>query len=93
MILKDLVPLVASGRMLLQVYGEKTGWDDSIGPEDNLPWLELLTSIRGPGCIKLPPCPFPNDIKQKEQLHRFSDAAEVGYGAIVYGQWKNEDSS
>ena len=78
-------PFIFPGKLLLQdMFRKKMGWDDQLS-DDSLDvfdqWcrkLDFLNKLHIPRCIK------PQIDVNRFELHVFSHASELGYGAVAY---------
>jgi hypothetical protein len=88
------VPFVLSGKCILQELCRRgIGWDDLL-PEMLAPrWEEWKNGLQMLKEITIPRCYHPPDFGKvvKVELHHFSDASNVGYGACSYLRYKNDE--
>ena len=85
--LGTIAPFLLKGKCILQeLCRRNVGWDDAI-PEDVLPrWEEWKNSLQGLKDFSIPRCYHPpsfSDIVRTE-LHHFSGASSIGYGACSF---------
>ena len=78
--------LLPARRLLQQACASKLGWDDDIS---NVPGLESdwgcwFASLPELEQVVLARCLVPADVVTRVELHTFSDASTVGYGACTY---------
>ena len=80
-------PVILEGKLLLQeLCKRKADWDEEITSEEAqrwLSWTKLLTALND---VRIPRCFRPSDfgaVKHVE-IHNFSDASSVAYGACSY---------
>ncbi len=90
-----VAPFVLSGKCILQELCRRSiGWDDLL-PEDLYPWWEEwkmgLQRLRE---VSVPRCYYPRDFSKtvRIELHHFSDASSIGYGACSYLRYKNDEN-
>lgn len=69
--------------MLQKLWQEKIGWDESIPLELNSKWFHYKNELSSLASMKIPRHIKYHNFKYLE-LHRFSNASEVAYGACVY---------
>ncbi|XP_057700916.1 uncharacterized protein LOC130921262 [Corythoichthys intestinalis] len=90
-----VAPFVLSGKRILQEMCRRSiGWDDLL-PEDLYPrWEEWKTGLQSLGGFFIPRCYHPPDFGKvvKMELHHFSDASSVGYGACSYLKYTNNEN-
>lgn len=79
-------PFVIRLKILFQVLcREKLDWDQSLWEEMNKTWNLIFEELKPLGNGRIPRCYFvPGFSKVDVQLHRFSDASERAYAAVVY---------
>ena len=75
-------------RILLQdLWKLNLDWDESI-PDELMPrwnnWLADLTEIN---TVQVKRYIFDQDVVEEVELHTFTDASNVAYGAVVYYRW------
>lgn len=75
--------------LLKRLCMKEIGWDDPIGLKENFAWEEFLRPVS----IKCSQLLFLNDLMQKREFQLFSHASELGYSAVVFGQWNGKDSN
>ncbi|XP_056441197.1 uncharacterized protein LOC130378470 isoform X2 [Gadus chalcogrammus] len=89
-----VAPFVLSGKCILQELCRRgIGWDDLL-PEMLAPrWEEWKNGLQMLKEITIPRCYHPPDFGKvvKVELHHFSDASNVGYGACSYLRYKNDE--
>lgn len=82
-----VTPFVFRAKSLLQVMcKERLSWDDPI-PEHLLPvWHSWCQELRELAQIQIPRCIKPKQVSDQftVELHVFSDASTIGYGACAY---------
>ena len=90
-----VAPFVLSGKCILQELCRRSiSWDDLL-PEDLSPrWEEWETGLQNLGGVLIPRCYHPRDFGKivRVELHHFSDASNVGYGACSYLRFMNEEN-
>lgn len=88
-----IAPFSLSGKRILQELCHRgIGWDDSL-PEDIKPrWEEWINGLLKLKEVSIPRCYHPHDFQNivSVELHHFSDASCVGYGACSYLRYKND---
>ena len=89
-------PLILRAKMLLQnLCRKKLGWDENIPAEDLIDWRKWLTELPTIEQFSIKRCIKPEnfgDVTHTE-LHHFSDASEVGYGAVTYLKSVNNEGN
>lgn len=82
-----LTPATVVIKIFLQaLWINKLDWDDEVSENILAEWnkiyssLSILSNVRVPRCLNL----YFGDQKNVVQIHGFSDASEVAYGAAVY---------
>ena len=89
-------PLILRAKMLLQnLCRKKLGWDENIPAEDLIDWRKWLTELPTIEQFSIERCIKPEnfgDVTHTE-LHHFSDASEVGYGAVTYLKSVNNEGN
>ena len=89
-----VAPVVLPAKRILQnLCKRQLDWDEVIPEEEILSWLNWVDSVDDLKEIKVPRCMVPagfGDISRIE-AHNFSDASEVGYGAVSYLRFKSVD--
>ncbi|XP_039907300.1 uncharacterized protein LOC120746094 [Simochromis diagramma] len=88
-----IAPFILSGKHILQELCHRgIGWDDLL-PEDVKPrwekWINGLFKLKE---VSIPRCYHPHDFQNivRVELHHFSDASCLGYGACSYLRYKND---
>ena len=82
-----VAPFVLSTKVILQRLCKKVlGWDEIIPEEDLFEWQKWLAELPKLERFKVNRCFHPPEFGDitKSQLHHFSDASELGYGAVSY---------
>ena len=89
-------PVSLKGKIILQQLSRlRLGWDDPIPDYERQKWrdwLNVLPSLKEvsiPRCVRL----FTSTTPVQHDVHIFSDASTVGYGACAYLRIINEDST
>ncbi|XP_013392383.1 uncharacterized protein LOC106160350 [Lingula anatina] len=87
-------PCMLQAKILLQDLARaKLDWDEEISEQNFRIWQRWLSEVHklakfsSPRCLK--PCKF--GLVESCQLHHFSDASQVGYGAVSYARLMNYD--
>lgn len=87
-----IAPFILSGKCILQeLYRRGIRWEKAL-PESLSPWWEAWKSSLQPlKKIKIPRCYHPDFGKiVKVELHHFSDASNIEYGACSYLRYKSD---
>lgn len=82
-----VAPIILPAKSLLQsLCKQKYGWDEEISQADSTVWQEWLKELACLRTISVPRCFKPSGFGAvvNVQLHHFSDASEIGYGAVSY---------
>ena len=82
-----VAPIILPAKSLLQsLCKQKYGWDEEISQADSTVWQEWLKELACLRTISVPRCFKPPGFGAvvNVQLHHFSDASEIGYGAVSY---------
>ena len=88
-------PFILPAKMLLQeLCLQDYGWDEQIPDEKPLRWRAWVANLSNLEQVNLPRCFKPKGFGDLTdiQLHHFSDASEVGYGAASYRRLKDDAS-
>lgn len=87
----DLLGFISSfilpAKILLQdLCKKKLDWDDKVPDEDLRRWNAWLEALPKLECFSVGRCFKPLDFSEvvSSQMHYFSDASEVAYGAVAY---------
>ncbi|KAL6475780.1 hypothetical protein MHYP_G00168200 [Metynnis hypsauchen] len=88
-----IAPFSLSGKRILQELCHRgIEWDDPL-PEDVKPrWEEWIKGLLKLKEVSIPRCYHPHDFHNidRVELHHFSDASCIGYGACSYLRYKND---
>nr|XP_043906906.1 uncharacterized protein LOC122785246 [Solea senegalensis] len=88
-----VAPFTLSGKCILQELCRRgNGWDDPL-PESLRPrWEEWKSGLQRLKDVTIPRCYHPQDFGNivRVELHHFSDASNIGYGACSYLRYKND---
>ena len=77
--------LLRPKRLLQQLCRKKLGWDEPLDEVTVKAWEEWKHSVYVVASLDIPRCVKPRDFDiKKKSLHIFSDASEIGYGAVAY---------
>ena len=82
-----VAPFVLSPKIILQRLCKKgLGWDEIIPEEDLFEWQKWLAELPKLEQFKVNRCFLPPEFGDitRSQLHHFSDASKLGYGAVSY---------
>lgn len=81
-------PFVLPAKRLLQELCKEKSlqWDEALPEEQNQRWLEWKSQLKELEKVKISRCMIPENFSDPvdKQLHVFSDASSVGYGAVAY---------
>ena len=80
-------PFILLGKQILQqMCRDNLGWDDLISGDIEIRWNTWISDLTNLESLRIPRCIRPsNQVKIiHEELHHFSDASTVGYGACSY---------
>ena len=86
-------PFILPAKMLLQeLCRQDYGWDEQIPDEKLLRWRSWVGNLSNLEQVNLPRCFKPKGFGDLTdiQLHHFSDASEVAYGAPSYLRLKDD---
>ena len=89
----SVAPFILPAKMLLQeLCRQDDGWDEQIPDEKLLRWRTWVGNLSNLEQVNLPRCFKPKGVGDLTdiQLHHFSDASEVGYGAASYLRLKDD---
>jgi len=83
-----VAPVTLIPKLVLQnACRQKLQWDDAIVPEDAEKWTDWIQNLSALSRVDIDRCVKPANIDPtttKAELHMFSDASQVAYGAAVY---------
>ncbi|MBM6549457.1 A17 family peptidase, partial [Streptococcus dysgalactiae] len=85
-----VAPVLLPARKLLQelTYIE-TSWDAQVNEPMMTEWRRWLDDVRTVESVRIPRCLVPGTLAvDTAELHLFSDASQVGYGAVGYLRFK-----
>lgn len=85
-------PFTVRGRLMVQALTrEGASWDEPLSEEHMKNWQDWLEETMDMQQIKVPRCLKPKDFGEivKVELHHFSDASTVAYGAASYAKLVN----
>ena len=83
-----LSPFILGPKILLQeIRRIDLNWDETIPPDTIRPWKEWTNELEELGRLCLPRS-YLRSSGDNLSLHIFSDASEVGYGAVAYLRFK-----
>lgn len=88
-----VAPFVLSGKCILQELCRRhVQWDDPLSDDLRPRWEEWKTGLEGLREVSIPRCYYPPHFSNivSVELHHFSDASSVGYGACSYIRYKND---
>ena len=80
-------PFVIRGKILFQMLcRRKVGWDEEIPDDVGDQWGRWVADLPSIGNLRVPRCLKPGFLEPPVtiQLHHFSDASELGFGAMSY---------
>ena len=82
-----VAPALLPSKLLIQdLCRRRADWDEQMTKEEIVRWEKCLQEIQSISNMRISRCISPTGgmSKRKTELHAFSDASEVGYGAVVY---------
>ncbi|XP_055681854.1 uncharacterized protein LOC129789232 [Lutzomyia longipalpis] len=80
-----LAPITVKGKMLLQnLWKDQSDWDSEMKGDNLRDWMKFLEAIHTIPQIKIPRWTSSFAEPLEEQLHMFSDASNLAYGAAIY---------
>ncbi|KAK7933319.1 hypothetical protein WMY93_004215 [Mugilogobius chulae] len=88
-----VAPFTLSGKSILQDLCRRgIDWDDPIPENMRTRWEEWKRGLQSLNSVSVPRCYHPSDFDNivRVELHHFSDASNVGYGACSYLRYKND---
>ena len=86
-----LSPVILGPKILLQeIWRIGLDWDETIPPDTIRPWKEWTNELEALGRLSIPRS-YSRSPGDNLSLHIFSDASEVGYGAVAYLRFKEGD--
>ncbi len=80
-------PVTMVGKRILQdLCHENASWDDPVSEDVAMRWEMWQRDVTELSCIRIPRCYNPSDFKELKsaEMHHFSDASFIGYGACSY---------
>ncbi|XP_047666930.1 uncharacterized protein LOC125140835 [Tachysurus fulvidraco] len=90
-----VAPFILQGKCILQELCRRgTEWDNEL-PDDLRPqWVDCKNDLLKLKEVLIPRCHHPHTFSDivRTELHHFSDASNVGYGACSYLHFKNDKS-
>ncbi|MBM6549438.1 hypothetical protein H7673_11370, partial [Streptococcus dysgalactiae subsp. equisimilis] len=88
-----LSPVLLTPKLLLQnCVRKKLDWDAPLSTEDSDCWIRWLSELKELSTVSLSRCLKPKGfLRSSLQLHCFSDASELAYGAALYLRCTNEN--
>lgn len=87
-----VAPFILSGKCILQELCRMgVGWDDQLPDSLHARWEQWKRDLHRLKEIAIPRCYHPPDFGNivRVELHHFSDASNIGYGACSYLRYKN----
>ncbi|XP_036003015.1 uncharacterized protein LOC118566077 [Fundulus heteroclitus] len=90
-----VAPFSLSGKSIVQELCRRgIGWDDPIPENLRSRWEDWKNSLEKLKSVEVPRCYHPPELKDiiKVELHHFSDASSIGYGACSYIRFKSDDN-
>lgn len=80
-----LGPIITFAKILIQkLWAQKLDWDESLPADIHTLWLEYRSNLQSLKEFKFPRCVINDHNYKLIELHGFSDASEVAYGASLY---------
>lgn len=79
-------PLVVKAKIRLRALGLKgLDWSDEITGDDEIWWRSWFLALEQLNMLKMPRCLFPEEDQIVDaELHKFCDASEEAYAAVIY---------
>ncbi|XP_075234999.1 uncharacterized protein LOC142332439 [Lycorma delicatula] len=78
-------PIILKAKVIIQdLWILKLSWDDSVPIHIHTKWIQFKHSLADLNQLQIPRCIISDFHIISLQLHTFSDASQVGYGACVY---------
>ncbi|XP_022206389.2 uncharacterized protein LOC111063008 [Nilaparvata lugens] len=78
-------PVIVLAKLLMQkLWICKIGWDDTLPDEITKEWMAYKNGLHLLAKLEIPRCVISSSPETKYEIHGFSDASEVAYGACVY---------
>lgn len=80
-------PIIITAKILMQLtWKSEIGWDEELSEDLSTKWIQCRDSLNDINSIKIPRwIQFSNSIR-KIELHGFSDASQIAYGAVIYSR-------
>ena len=79
-----LAPVIVTVKLFMQhLWKQKMSWDEPLSPTDDEHWKILKTSLKDIELLTINRCIKPTSCTTLE-LHGFSDASSIAYGACIY---------
>jgi len=90
-----LAPFILPAKCLIQSLWRKTkGWDEPLDEADQSIWKDWLEDLMRLSELELPRCFYVNTCPEALiQLHVFTDASEMGFGAVCYARYSLPDGT
>lgn len=89
-----LAPCIILSKLLMQeLWKLEIGWDEPIPHQLNIKWLNLYEQLCSPISIQIPRWIGLSNNVQTIEIHGFSDASMLAYGAAVYLKIKQKDNT
>ncbi|XP_065108476.1 uncharacterized protein [Paramisgurnus dabryanus] len=88
-----VAPFSLTGKRILQELCHRgIGWDDPLPEDMRSRWEEWINGLHKLKEVSIPRCYHPYDFHNivRVELHHFSDASCVGYGACSYLRYQND---
>ncbi|XP_058457002.1 uncharacterized protein LOC131434351 [Malaya genurostris] len=87
-----LAPVIIRIKILFQqLWLSDISWDDPLLPAIEAAWTDIKGQLRLVELIRVPR--FASNYNGKMELHGFSDASEVAYGAVVYTRARDAEGN
>lgn len=89
-----LAPCIILSKLLMQdLWKLEIDWDEPVPELLNMKWLKLYEQLCSPISIQIPRWIGLSNNVQAVEVHGFSDASMLAYGAVVYLKIKQKDNT
>ncbi|XP_065088590.1 uncharacterized protein LOC135710068 [Ochlerotatus camptorhynchus] len=87
-----LSPVIVKVKIMFQqLWLSDISWDDPLPPAIETMWIDIKENLHLVEQIRIPR--FIASFNGKVELHGFSDASEMAYGAVVYSRARDEEGN